>query len=498
MVNGKVYIGLTMQLFRERKKEHRKDSKKKDNPFYRAIRKYGWTSFEWEVIDRADNREELNEKEIYWIAHYNSYSSKCGYNATRGGDSFEFTDETKLKMAIAKGSKPFKVFNPQGEFIAEYIKKADFATDFGLAQGSSVNIALKNKKVGRPVKYFVIYNDEFSNNFLDKLIIQFGVRELRHLNNEDIELIKNSFKRKYCLEKLSKKHRVTITTLKELEQEYIKEKEEYERLKEEEREKAKLENKQKMSRLMRKLSDEDIKDVELMLNKGCLKVEIARKYNISMGTLDRYISSMNITLNKSIDTKERKAIYLGQKPFLVYDLNGNFIKEYVVKSECARDLGLTVETMHKVMTKGRKHKGYILIYKEDFSEGMLRSLIEDKRVKSNNKLTEDNVREIKKKLMDGYSSKKLSNEYGVSHDLISRIKRGETWINIHVEGWTPVKAKANNNGFKSKLSSCDISTIQIMINEGRKLVDIAKEYGVHVNTISKIKNRNNKQKTDCA
>jgi len=32
-----------------------------------AIRKYGKKSFEWEVIDTADNKDELNEKEKYWI-----------------------------------------------------------------------------------------------------------------------------------------------------------------------------------------------------------------------------------------------------------------------------------------------------------------------------------------------------------------------------------------------------------------------------------------------
>ncbi|PGA05603.1 NUMOD1 domain-containing DNA-binding protein [Bacillus mycoides] len=494
MVNGKVYIGLTMQLFSERKKEHRKDSKKKDNPFYRAIRKYGWTSFEWEIIDKADTREELNEKEKYWIANYDSYSSKRGYNATRGGDSFEFTDETKLKMAIAKGSKSFKVFDLYGVVIGEYIKKSDFATDFGLGDGSSVSIGLKNKRLGRPVKYFAIYDDEFSNEVLDELIAQFGMREMRHLVDDEIELIKNGFKRKYCLDKLSKKHRVTMGVLMSLEQEYMKEKETELKRKEEERKKAKMER----AKARRKLSDEDIKNVELMLQEGCLKVEIARKYDINIGTLERYISSMDIVLSKSIDIQERKAIYLGQKPFLVYDLNGNFIKEYVVKSECARDLGLNVETMHRTMTKGKKHKGYILIYKEDFSEELLRSLVEDKRAKSTNKLTEDDVCEIKKKIMKGCSNKELSDEYGVSSNSIHRIKIGEAWSDIYIEGWIPVEAKTNNNGFKPRLSSYDIWTIQIMIDEGRKLVDIAKEFGVHVNTISRIKNRGNKPKTDSA
>lgn len=40
-INGKIYIGQTTKTLEERKKYHKRDSKRIDNLFYRAIRKCG-------------------------------------------------------------------------------------------------------------------------------------------------------------------------------------------------------------------------------------------------------------------------------------------------------------------------------------------------------------------------------------------------------------------------------------------------------------------------
>jgi hypothetical protein len=41
-----------------------------DTHFARAIRKYGQENFIAEIIDTADSKEELSEKEKYWIERY--------------------------------------------------------------------------------------------------------------------------------------------------------------------------------------------------------------------------------------------------------------------------------------------------------------------------------------------------------------------------------------------------------------------------------------------
>ena len=94
--NGKVYIGQTTKDLEMRKKRHyaqMKSSikdKKDDSVLMRAFKKYGFEKVKWEIIDTAFTKEELNQKEIYWINFYKSYikfENSNGYNSTLGGDS---------------------------------------------------------------------------------------------------------------------------------------------------------------------------------------------------------------------------------------------------------------------------------------------------------------------------------------------------------------------------------------------------------------------------
>lgn len=53
-----------------------------DYPLHRAIRKYGVDNFTFEILEECDNCL-LNEREMYWIAFYDTF--KSGYNQTAGG-----------------------------------------------------------------------------------------------------------------------------------------------------------------------------------------------------------------------------------------------------------------------------------------------------------------------------------------------------------------------------------------------------------------------------
>lgn len=81
--------------------------------FHRAIKKYGWDNFDYEVLFSIDDenidevREVLNEKEEYYIKLYDSFNN--GYNMTLGGKGInmgKFSDEHKLKISIANKGKP--------------------------------------------------------------------------------------------------------------------------------------------------------------------------------------------------------------------------------------------------------------------------------------------------------------------------------------------------------------------------------------------------------
>ena len=80
-VNGKSYIGQTRYTIEFRWRQH---IHKKDNTyFHNAIKKYGVDNFIVEKLEEC-NIEDLNEREIYYIAKYNTF--KDGYNLTIGGN----------------------------------------------------------------------------------------------------------------------------------------------------------------------------------------------------------------------------------------------------------------------------------------------------------------------------------------------------------------------------------------------------------------------------
>lgn len=103
-INGKSYIGQTIQNVKERFYQHcaTKCSKAVSNmAIHRAIKKYGKSNFTVEVIEEIDSAN-LNDRERYWIKYYNSYNN--GYNSTKGGQ---------------EGCKPFKDLDVES-IIKEY------------------------------------------------------------------------------------------------------------------------------------------------------------------------------------------------------------------------------------------------------------------------------------------------------------------------------------------------------------------------------------------
>ena len=109
--NGKVYIGQTVRDVDVRMKEHFRHS---TIVVDKAVQKYGVDAFEIEVIDHADTIHELNEKEQYWIQHYDCIVPK-GYNQCLGGDNsmgYHHKEESKEKMSVAKKASYIGDGNP--------------------------------------------------------------------------------------------------------------------------------------------------------------------------------------------------------------------------------------------------------------------------------------------------------------------------------------------------------------------------------------------------
>ena len=83
--NNKVYIGQTIKTLEQRINKHYYDASYDNLYFHKALNKYDKEDWKWEVIDEFCSFEELNSKEKYWIAYFNSNNLDKGYNLTEGG-----------------------------------------------------------------------------------------------------------------------------------------------------------------------------------------------------------------------------------------------------------------------------------------------------------------------------------------------------------------------------------------------------------------------------
>lgn len=107
-INGKLYIGQTIQSLNNRKCAHKYASKNrnknKNRKLYNAINKHGWNNFEWEILyDNVPNNL-LDIAEICAIYTYDTFY--LGYNSTHGGDSSgPKSEETCKKISMANGGK---------------------------------------------------------------------------------------------------------------------------------------------------------------------------------------------------------------------------------------------------------------------------------------------------------------------------------------------------------------------------------------------------------
>lgn len=86
--NSKIYIGQAVDLhtrfqghIRSARNENRPDS---HLPIHRAMRKYGLANTVIEVIEFCE-REQLDERERYWIKYYHAKDPNIGYNLADGG-----------------------------------------------------------------------------------------------------------------------------------------------------------------------------------------------------------------------------------------------------------------------------------------------------------------------------------------------------------------------------------------------------------------------------
>lgn len=123
-VTGKSYIGQTRYSLEFRWRQH---LHKKDNTyFHNAIRKYGPDNFSREVLEECDVSE-LNSREIYYIAKYDTFRN--GYNLTKGGEGNStllldncYSEIKELYLAGFSSNKIAGLYNVDKASIVKILK----------------------------------------------------------------------------------------------------------------------------------------------------------------------------------------------------------------------------------------------------------------------------------------------------------------------------------------------------------------------------------------
>lgn len=197
-INDKVYIGQTIQKLQKRFNGHccySKSDRSSNMYIKRAIHKYGKDKFHIYLIEEVPI-EQLNEKEKYWIAYYDSYNN--GYNLTLGGQESNSFSLNKLEntVDIVKFSQYIKEFKPLAQEVAKH---------FGICKCSVYNL------INRLNDSELILNSY--NPRKAKSIEDIDSKELKTLYLEGwsiLDLVKKYHIRKHTISKFLKENGIKI------------------------------------------------------------------------------------------------------------------------------------------------------------------------------------------------------------------------------------------------------------------------------------------------
>ncbi len=149
LVNGKRYVGQAQNITsRIREHRRRRNGSPSHNPYsrlYRSAKKHGWDSFEFSLLERVNDLEQLDERERFWIQELDVCDEAKGYNlcpdpsTTRG---WRHCGESLEKMRLAAAGR----FGEKNPFFG---KKHTEATKAHLSRFASARVQSEQEKANR-------------------------------------------------------------------------------------------------------------------------------------------------------------------------------------------------------------------------------------------------------------------------------------------------------------------------------------------------------------
>lgn len=219
LINKKIYIGQSINI-EKRWQAHRtrpfnKNDSQYDSPLYRSIRFYGLNNFSFEVLEECE-KEELNDREIFYIDYFQSFNNEKGYNLTKGGYSPPLN--SKISDSDLKQIYDLLIYSTLSE--EEIAKKFNVSQRYisGINLGeykiqTNYTYPLRKEKIIKIQKYFCIdCGKEISSNKA-KRCVNCANKFQRKVERPNRESLKNEIRTQSFLS-LSKKYGVSDTAIR--------------------------------------------------------------------------------------------------------------------------------------------------------------------------------------------------------------------------------------------------------------------------------------------
>lgn len=194
-ITNKWYVGQTTMPIKERHKLHLSgaNSKKASDYnclFHKKIREYGINNFDLVVLEEVPNKENLDEREQYWIKEKNSFVRNNGYNLTTGGqfrkDNEDYWD---IRCSLNK---------EQALEIIDLLQHTN-TSQIDISKKYKVNASIINQ-INAGTKYRLLNDESYpirktNRKTVNEETIQaiIGLLKMGYGNTEIVEILDNKF-----------------------------------------------------------------------------------------------------------------------------------------------------------------------------------------------------------------------------------------------------------------------------------------------------------------
>lgn len=206
----------------ERWKAHLKPSTHKlkgKYKLYNAMNKYGKENFYYEILEENVPIDELNQREIDYIAQYDSYFN--GYNSTKGGDGRYFNnkyDVDEIILAYESGTSTLDLsikYNVHQVTIQRLLRRYGVDLSANYKAPLDMDFIIENYQT---MSYKELadkfdVNEATIKRSLHRLGIYKRKTYINHRNNFSVDDFMNDFTNGMCRKEIISKYNISKTTM---------------------------------------------------------------------------------------------------------------------------------------------------------------------------------------------------------------------------------------------------------------------------------------------